>query len=53
MPDTPLLHFRREKEEPQGNILARLCFNPHDVWRGCTGSLSSARSASGNTSMCG
>jgi hypothetical protein len=28
------LHFKREEEEPQGIILARICFNPHDVWRG-------------------
>jgi hypothetical protein len=34
MSDRPLIHFKREEEEPQGIILARLCFNPHDMWRG-------------------
>jgi hypothetical protein len=34
MPDTPLLHVKREMAEPQGVILASLNFNPHDCWIG-------------------
>jgi len=32
--DTTLLHFKREDQEPQGVIMARLNFNPHDIWLG-------------------
>ncbi len=34
MSDKTLIHFRREKEEPQGITMARLDFNPHDCWLG-------------------
>lgn len=34
MSDRPLFHFTREAREPEGVILARVNFNPHDCWIG-------------------
>jgi hypothetical protein len=34
MSDKVLIHFKREEQEPQGVIMARLNFNPHDCWFG-------------------
>lgn len=34
MPDKTLIHFKRETPEAEGVTMARLNFNPHDIWFG-------------------